>query len=79
MAKKLKEFFIKKQRPQFITLWYHGFFYNKYDTNEYVTVLLPLAPFARLLRALYLHCKFGSHDLRQYYNNQARLRGMKKD
>jgi len=78
-AQKIKEFFIRKQRPQFVALWYHGFFYNKFDSNEYVTVLLPIAPLARLLRATYLHFKFGSYDLKEYYDHQTRLRNARND
>lgn len=60
--KRIKRFFIRKQHHATVGCWYHGFFYNKYESNEFVTVLLPLAPLARLLRALYFHFKFGSHD-----------------
>jgi hypothetical protein len=72
--KKAKEFFIKKQDLGTISCWYHGFFYNKHETRTYVTVLLPLAPIARFLRGMYLHCKFGNHDLRDFYNRQIELR-----
>ena len=75
---KLKDFFIKKQSAAYVTPWYHGYLYYRYESNENITALLPLAPFLRLIRIIYLHFKFGSYDLRRYYEKQESLRDKKQ-
>jgi hypothetical protein len=77
MKNKFINFFITRNQPHYILPWHQGLFYNAYESNQVVTIFFLLAPFARMLRVIYFHLKFGSNDLRGFYREQIELRKRK--
>jgi hypothetical protein len=72
--KKLKEIFIKENKPCDITPCYHGFGAFNMIKNKVITAIIPLNFVLMILRSLYWAVRFAGQDMDRFYTQQIKLR-----